>query len=400
MAEEKGSKALMWTILVMALFQMPQFSILPATNLIATQAFPAMPLQAIQTAMALPGFVAVVAGFAGAMLIRYGFASKKFMTVFGLSMIAITGAVAFVLHTQFWQLCLMNTCIGVGMGIFVPSAQSIMFDNFDEKKRQFISGLSFSCINCGGLLMSLLCGWLITFVWYGGHLQMLLAIPVIIVALIVIPKDIKITDVSGNAAERTKLPSRTYYYALLIVVFMVLYNVATINISTHLANGNVGDPSTAGVASAFLMGGGVAIGLLFPKLSQLIGDFIFAVSFILMAIGFTLMNVFPTSLGVTLVAMFLCGSTMSLLVPRCIFNVSNLSDPTNSATATMLVCCIAPGGGHFLSPVIMTNLTLALGGDSTRYRFQFTAFVCLAFAVVLFIYDLYRRKKPAPPLSF
>ena len=419
--ETKTNKALMWTLLIISLIQMPQFAILPGTNLIATEIFPERALQTVQTVMSLPGLVAVFAGVAAAMLVRYGFASKKTMTVFGLSLIALTGLIAAVLHTRFWQLCLMNILVGVGIGIFVPSQQSIMFDNFDEKTRQFISGVSFSFLNSGGLIMSLLCGWLTTYVWYGGHLQMLIAVPIVIIAVIIIPKDKKTRSPSGNvavaaagsereitqsnenaleggnAAGRSKIPAKTYYYSLLIVIFMIVYNVAPVNISTHLASVGVGNSSTAGVATAFLMVGGAVFGFAFPKLSKVLRDYLFAVSFILMAAGFTLMSLFPASLALTLAAMFLCGSTMSILVPRCIFNVSNLSDPTNSATATMLVCCIAPGGGHFLSPVIMTNLTMAFGGESTQYRFQFTAFVSLALAVIMFLYELFRGK--ATPIS-
>jgi len=376
----------MITILLIAFIQMPQFAILPATNLIATVVFPDKSLQTIQTVMTMPGLVAVLAGVSAAMMVSFGFVSKKFMTVFGLSLVALTGVSAIFLNTRFWQLCLMNVFVGAGMGIFVPSSQSIMFDSFDEKTRQFISGISFSCINTGGLVMSLLCGFLITIVWYGGHLQMLIAIPVVIIACLVLPRDKRMRSADGNRVARTRLPPSVLYFTFLIIIFMILYNVATVNISTHLAQGGIGDSSTAGIASALLMCGGVVVGLLFPRLSQVLRDYLFPLTFVVMAVGFTLMNLFPASLAITLIAMFLCGTTMSLLVPRCIFNVSNVSDPTNSAMATMLVCCVAPGSGHFVSPIIMTNLTLALGGQSTRFRFQFTAFVCLALALVLYVY--------------
>ena len=392
----------MWTILLMSLIQMPQFAILPGTDMIATEVFPEHTLQTVQTAMSLPGLVAVICGVTAAMLVRYGFSSKKFMTVLGLSSIAMTGVVAIFLNTQFWQLCLMNILIGLGMGIYVPNAQSIMFDNFDERKRQFITGLTFSGINIGGLIMSLLCGILTTIVWYGGHLQMLVEIPVAIVAFLVIPQDKKMKYTAGNDTEndsadagttRSKLPRKVYYYAFLIIVFMIVYNVATMNISTHLAQNGIGDSSTAGIATALLMGGGVAVGFIFPKLSQVFHDYLFAATFFIIGIGFTLMTLFPASIAVTFVAMFICGATMSLLVPRCLFNVSNITDPTNSATGTMLVCCIAPGGGHFFSPIIMTNLTLAIGGESTRFRFQFTAYVCLALTVILFAYHIRQTRR-------
>ena len=191
MTKQLNKRALMWTILIISLLQMPQFAILPATDLIWRDAFPELALQTVQTAMTLPGFFAVIAGVAASLLVRYGLAAKKTMTVVGLAMIALSGVTAMILNTHFWHLCLMNILIGSGMGIFVPSSQSIMFDNFDEKTRQFITGVQFSCINGGGLIMSIMCGILMTIAWYGGYLQMLVAIPVVIVALVIIPKDKK-----------------------------------------------------------------------------------------------------------------------------------------------------------------------------------------------------------------
>ena len=393
MTNSHNSKALMWTILLISFVQMPQFAILPGTNLISTEIFPELALQTVQTVMSLPGIVAVVVGVLSSLLIRYGWVSKKDMTIGGLTFLALTGVVALVFRTSIWQLCLMNFLIGAGIGTYVPSSQSIMFDSFDEDKRQFISGIQFSCINGGGLIMSLLCGLLITIVWYGGHLIMLVAVPIIIVAFIVIPKDKKMRSSPENVVVRSKLPSGVYFYTLMIVMFMIIYSVVTINISTHLDREALGGPSTAGVATALLMGGGVAAGFFFPKLSSVLRDQLIPVSFFVLAIGFALMRFFPSSLAITFVAMFLSGTTMSLLVPRCIFSVSNLTDPTNSATATMLVCCIAPGSGQFLSPLIMTNLTLALGGESTRFRFLFTAFVCLALALGLFLFNVWRERR-------
>ena len=401
---KQKNRALMWTILLMSLMQMPEFAILAGTDLIAKEFFPELVLRmspervlpTVQTAMTLPGIVAVFAGISSSLLIRYGLSTKKTPAVLGLASIALTGVVAILLNTRFWQLSFMNILIGAGMGICVPSAQSIMFDNFDEKTRQFITGIQFACINIGGLIMSLIGGFLNTLVWYGGHLVMLIAVPVAIVAILFIPKDKKIKPAApGKNIVRTKLPSGVYYNTFMIVIFMILYNVATVNISTHLVQHNLGDQSTAGIATALLMGGGIVSGLFFPKLSPIFRDHLFSITFFLLALGFLLMSLFPASLAITFIAMFLCGITISLLIARCIFNVSNLSDPTNSATSTMLVCCIAPGSGQFLSPIIITNLTLIIGGESTRFRFLFSAIVCIVLAVILLAYNIYREKKTA-----
>jgi len=384
-ALSQGSSALMWTILFVAFIQLSHFAIMPGIDLIAREIFPERSLQDIQTAMSLPNIISLITGVTAAMLVRYGLTSKRTMVLVGLMFAALTGFLALAFHTHFWHLCLMNASLGAGMGFYIPNIQSIMFDNFDENRRRFLAGFQAAFNNGGAIILSIAAGLLVAVVWYGGHLVTLAALPVLILSFITIPKDKKIRPSASEDDARTKIPGGVYYSTLLIFVFMIVYNVAGMNISTHIAYGNIGNSATAGVALALMMAGGVVAGLVFPKLSQIFYDYLFPLSFVLLFIGFSLMNLFPASLIMTLAAMALCGASLSLFMPRCFFNTSNLTDPTNSATATMLIACIAPGGGSFLSPVIMTNLTMLLGGDSTQFRYQFTAFVCLVLAVLTFI---------------
>jgi len=217
--ERAGNKALMWTILLVALIQMPHFAVMTAIEILTTEIFPERSLQAIQTAMSLSAMMSVVAGVASAMLIRYGLSSKKGMVAAGVILIAVTGAAAFVLNTQFWHLWLLNIVLGAGLGACIPNLQSIMFDNFDEKMRRFMSGTLSAFINAGGIITSLLGGILVTIVWYGGYLTTLLAIPAAAAVFIFIPRDKKMK--SGGAEQRAKLPGGVYYHSALIFVFTI-----------------------------------------------------------------------------------------------------------------------------------------------------------------------------------
>jgi len=384
------NKALMWTILLIAMVQMPLAAIMPAIDLVATEVFPARSLQSVQTIMALPNVITVISGVAAAMLIRFGMTSKKFITVLGLALMGATGVTAFFFNTEFWHLGLLSVVLGIGLGMCLPNAQSIMFDNFDEKMRQFMSGMITVFLNVGGVVMSVLGGFLITVVWYGGHLMTLLALPIVAIAIIFIPKAKKMDP--GTMAQRSKLPHSVFYYSLLIFLFLMVFNVGAMNLSTHLAAGNIGDAATVGIASALMMVGGATVGLLFPKLSQALGDKILPIAYTLLFVGFSLLNLFPTSLVMTMAAMLIHGLALNMFMPCCLFNVSNVTDPSNSSAATMLVLCVAPGSGGFLSPIIMTNLTYALGGDSTRFRYQFTAFVCLVIAALIILYSKRAKK--------
>jgi len=82
--------------------------------------------------------------------------------------------------------------------------------------------------------MSVAAGILVAFIWYGGHLVSLLALPVLAMAIVAIPKDERMRPLAENGGARTKIPGGVYYFTLLIFVFMVMYNVAGMNISTHI----------------------------------------------------------------------------------------------------------------------------------------------------------------------
>ena len=386
-----NSRALLWTLLMISFVQMPQFAVTPAIDLIATEVFPERTLQSVQAAMSLISFISIGAGVISALLVRFGLSSKKFMTVLGVMFFAATGVTALFLNTQFWHFGLLNVLLGMGMGVCIPNTQSIMFDNFDEQKRQFITGIQSAFLNGGGIALSIIGGLLTTIVWFGGYLATLLAVPAVIAAIIFIPRDERIKI--GDGTVRTKLPTGVYFNAFLIFTFAIVHNVSAMNISTHIANGNIGDAATAGIATAMMMGGGVITGLLFPKISPVLKDYMFPTAFCLLFVSFSIFNLFPTSLFMTMVGMFISGITISVFMPRCIFNVSNMTDPSNSSAATVFIACVAPGSGGFLSPIIMTNLTYALAGDSTRFRYQFTAFVCLAIAVALLIHVMRKSKR-------
>jgi MFS family permease len=58
--------------------------------------------------------------------------------------------------------------IGAGVGSFVSTMVSIVFDSFSEEECRFASGVQASTVNIGGIFFSFVGGALVTAVWYGG----------------------------------------------------------------------------------------------------------------------------------------------------------------------------------------------------------------------------------------
>ena len=132
-----------------------------------------------------------------------------------------------------------------------------------------------------------------------------------------------------------------------------------------------------------MMIGGVLTGLVFDKLSARFQDKMIAFAFFALFIGYSMLNIFHGSLAVLFIAVFINGTSISMIVPQCIFSVSNIVDTTNSALANMFIVAIAPCLGGFLSPVVFTNLTQAIAGPSTLFRYQFVGITALVFGVII-----------------
>ena len=381
-APAKNNRVLMWTILIIALVQMPQLALTPAINLIQTTAFPDKELVQVQTVMGMTNFVAPATSLIVAFLIYRGKATKKGAVVLGLLLLFLTGLFALVQHTMFWNLIALSVFLGLSTGFFTTNAFGLMFDNFEDEVRQKVTGYQTSMINLGGILFSLVGGVLATMMWYGGYLLLLAGLPIAVLALITVPyyksPSAKIT---GEVTEKSRLNPRIFYYAACTFLFMMVYNVCGVNISTHIEQ--LGNAATAGVLVAVQMGGGVVSGIFFGRLSDKLGDMVLVLACSTLFIGYLLIGAFASSLILITVGVFCAGLSLSLFLPRCVYMVSTLGDSSNSALATVIISSVAPSLGGFLSPIIITNLTVALAGDSTVFRYLFVAGVVFALGLII-----------------
>lgn len=397
----KQKKLLALTILSVSVIQMPFLALMPAIAGMA-QVFSDRTLSEIQTAVSLSSLISMVAAPLSAFLVGRGVFSKKTAIIAGLFIAILTSVASLVMHTQFWHLCAFSVMLGLSIGFFVPTTMSVMFDSFKSDELQKVAGYQTSFVNIGGILMSALGGLLATLVWYGGYMAFFLMIPVAVLAMVALPnkKQSSLETTSNVPVKKSKLPREVLYYAVIIFLFMMIYNVCGNNMAMHLVENNIGNAATAGLASAIQMAGGVASGLIFSKLSSKFRDYVILFAFLVLFAGFTIMNIGHSSLTAVFIGMFIAGSSLSMMVPQCMFSVAKAVDPTNSSAATTIVSCIAPGAGAFLSPVVFTNLSTAIGGASTNFRFQFVAVVALVVGVVIALTTMRLEKKAlAEPLA-
>ena len=399
MLQGKNKKLFKMTILIVAFLHMPTNAMGPVIYNIVENVFPDRTLAEVQTALSFPNFVAPVVALIAAWLITRGILTKKIALCSGLCILGLSAVSIALFHTSFWHLYLSCILLGVATGLFVSNAFGLMFDNFENKEREAVAGYQTSCVNCGGILLSLLGGILGARLWYGGFLLLLLGFPVALLSFFTVPNYRQ----EGGHAKSSKLRPRVFYYCAVVFVFMMLYVACGQNISTHIGSGEMVArgvfgrqlpvSTMSGVTTAVQMAGGVIAGFFFGRISARLKDYIIVLAMCLMFIGFMILRSFPDSYPATIVAVLLVGVSISFTMPRCVFAVSTLVDETNSSRATSIVTSLAPSLGGFLSPVIITNITVALLGESTVSRYTFVGVLALILGAVVAVVTAVQKKR-------
>ncbi len=397
MKAKTNTTMLKWTILVIAMFQMPTLAISPAISKIMSQF--GKELATVQTALQIPNLVSPFAAILASIIVAKakGKLPKKYVIIFGLGCIvaAATGIVLF--STQFWTLYLWGALIGISIGLFIPTTASLMMDSFDDDGVRVISGQQTSFINIGGIIMSILGGLLADAIWFGGYLTFYFGVPIIIMCIIFLPTKARIQEAAANESsapgeDKSKFNWNVAFYGFCIFFFMMCSNVSGTNLSVYVIDQlKIGTAGTTGYISAVQMLGGACSGMLFGKLSAKFKDYMIPIAFLTLCIGFTVLG-FASSLVMVFIGAFLTGSAMSMCMPQCMFSISLYVDEHSSTFANAISSSIAPSLGGFLSPVIFTPLTTTLFGEAVSSRYRFLACVTIALCILLFVIMTARKK--------
>jgi len=395
----KTKKLLMWSILLIALFQMPNIGITPAINKMYTEVFTDKPLSAVQTAVSLTSMMGPIISLLWAFLIRRDIASKRFAILFGTFSLCLAGVLSIFMHNKLWHIGVLAVLLGFGAASYVPNSTSLLVDNFEGEVKRRITGRQVIFSSLGGIFFCIMGGFVASRIWYGGYMLLMLMIPVAVFSFFVIPgyKDSSLASSQAReTVKKSKLNPDTFYYDLWQFFLYFLYLVFANNISVHFAQSGIQNSSVAaGFAAAVAMLGSFAVSNVFKKLSSRLGDMMIPLAYVMIFIGFTVLNIFDSNLILLFLGVFIIGTAMGLLPPQCVISVSKRVDESTSAVAMSLLMAVSAGLGSFFSPIVTTNLTMALGGESTNFRYQFMAFFALALAVIVFFLNKYRAKKQA-----
>ncbi len=126
-----NKKMLKWTILLIAMVQMPTLAVGPALSSMKA-AFTNVDITTLQTALQSPNLISPFVSLAVIFLtakIKKG-SPQKTIIISGLSSLIVSAVGMIFFHNEFWTIYLWGACIGLALGMFIPTTNSLLYDCF------------------------------------------------------------------------------------------------------------------------------------------------------------------------------------------------------------------------------------------------------------------------------
>lgn len=337
----------------------------------------------VQMVLTLPALLALFFAFASGPLSTH--IPKKSLVVFGLISGLTGGMVAlFFGSTSLVVLLSGSVLVGVAQGINATMTMSLITDYFSVKESGAIMGLQSAVVNGGSVVLLFTSGLLGGIQWNYSYLVYLAFIPVLVIFIKNLPKDIPPAHRDDQHCEKSgKLNGTVYFIALVMLLFGTFLFVFQTNIALLVVSKGYGDSSISGLINTAMSIGGMVTGLIFGRMQYQLKQLTIPVASFVASFGMFLIFLVGT-LPVLFIAAMCIGFGISTIIPAGSFIVANAVSPGMRATAIAIVTA-AISLGMFVSPIILNAITDAFGGGSITFKFMLSAFGLLGLALLVMV---------------
>lgn len=385
---KKNNTGLKAAILTMSFIQMATNAVASILANIAAE-FPEAAVTTVQYLMTFPNLMIVAVSVIAAGLAER--ISKRTLAATGLLLAAASGVLSFTVHGSIVILYVWAGMLGIGVGLVVPMANSLISDYFQENERDAMLGYQTGAANAGSMIMTYVGGILATIAWQFDYLVYLLAIPGLILTLMFVPKQNVVTkSQAATEKKKFKIEAHEVLFCIVAAVYMLMFYLGPTNIALYFSEKQIGNTMTAGTASSLLLLGGVLMGFFFGKLAEKIGKHTITLGFMALFIGYTLIYI-KGQLVATYIGCVFVGMSNPLVMPQCMGSV--VSEDKQRTTVMMSVVFAIANLGTFLAPAITTISRIVMHAETAASRFAFAGIVTGILACVSFVWIQVSRKR-------
>lgn len=352
-------------------------AISPALGVIS-QAFPDASPTLIKLILTVPSLMIIPFSFVASYLTTK--MTKRSIVLIGL-IIYMIGGIGPQIASTIEVIIAFRLLLGIGVGLLMPLADSLINDYFIGKERTKMMGLNSAFSNFGGILTMLFAGWLATLSWQAPFNVYLLGVVIFILVFLYLPKG-EIQKPPNNE-RKVKIPGIVYLYGFAMGGIMLAYYSVSTNMALFLEENNLGGAAIASTVVAFATVGGMITSLLLVQIEVTLKRYLMPVMLFSMGIAF-LTLAFTNSLTFVIISVTLIGFGQGSLFPFLTLKVLDVVKPYQADKAIAIVSSLI-FVGQFTSPVILDSIGLLAGFPTIRFQYGLLAMTILAFVIFSFI---------------
>lgn len=321
------------------------------------KAFPNVPLSTIELISTMPSLFLM-----GSVLTSRFIAKKigyKLTMQIGIGLTIVSGIVP-MMFGNIYLILISRAILGFGVGMFASLLIALICYFYEGSQRSFLIGLQGTVLGLGGLIITFFAGQMIKINWQAPFAAYLIAVPVLVMVSLFVPKVSTEEILAQNVTlkkKREALQSATGHLhesylpviGLMVLIFLsyLLYMTMGIKESSLMSQMGYGNSTDGSTVIMMICIGAMASGLLYSKYSKVTKKFTMPIGFAIMGIAILLMG-YSNTVFLTAFGGFMAGAANQFLLPYMTEIVNKGSARLGGIATSLLI--VGQNLGSFLSP--------------------------------------------------
>ncbi|MDX9850477.1 MAG: MFS transporter [Anaerolineaceae bacterium] len=348
------------------------------------QAFPEASELTVQMILTLtPLFIIPFSLLTGRLSLKI---NKRHILFAGLTIYLLAGVGGGLMNSM-PMILVMRALLGIGTGLISALSLSLIADFYHGNERSTTMGQSSAIATLGGIVLTLLSGWLALLSWRFAFGAYLVSLIVLIMVYFYLPEPP--TSNQQKSSQPAKLPVGVYGMGFLTILLMIVFYLIPTQIALFLQETNIGDAGQSGISIATMNLAAFIVGLAFGSIRKHLKSLTTILSLLSLGGGLIALN-FVQTFPAVLVSLFIAGLGIGTIMPTIFLTTANLvpdelNGPALSITNSSLYL------GQFLSPLFFSLIGTLFNMHTIRLNF-FSGGLLTLLAALLFIVWLLTQK--------
>ncbi len=298
--------------------------------------------------------------------------SPKTIAVSGLALYIIGGCGAGFVNS-IYLLLVFRGSLGIGVGLIMPLSTGLIAYFFEKKEQSRLMGYSSAMNNLGGILATVLSGYLVSLNWRYSFAIYLLGLFVIILVILFLPKS-EMSKTKGSI-DRTSI-RRIAPYVFAMFITMVIFYAVPSNFSIIVTKENLIPSSFIGLLLSVQNITSFAIGLVLSYIVTAAGRYLKFFASGMLALG--LFSLGSTNHIIAIIfGLFAIGVGLGIMVPILNAQISFRVDK-DKMTSAMAIMSAMLYLGQFSSPILIDGIQALLHLSGLRTPFYLAMILAIA----------------------